>query len=260
MRLRASLLAAAFAASLWPAGHASAAGGGLQPPTQRCGRPAHSATVLTLRTADHVRLDGAVVGRGPRGVVLVHETGSQGLCGWWPYAVRLAGAGFHVLLFDMRCSGLSACPGGSRASHTIADVAAAAGRLRELGATTVELVGASYGGSVALAAAARVPRIAGVADLSGDELEVDVGGATAARAAAAVDVPLLVAVARDDPYVAIAQERALYRRSPSREKRLLVLPARAGHGWDMLVGPRGPGSWSSFANVLTAFLAGHAAA
>jgi len=257
MRPRASLVAAAFAAlcPVWPA----AAGAAPQPPAQRCGPPVRPATVLALRTADRVRLDGAVVGGGPRGVVLVHETGSRALCGWWPYAVRLAGAGFHVLLFDMRCSGLSACPAGSRASDDIADVVAATGRLRALGAKSVELVGASHGGSVALAAAARIPRIAAVVDLSGDELDVDVGGATAARAAAAVRAPLLVAVARDDPYVTIAQERALYRRSPAREKRLLVLPARSGHGWDMLVGPQGTGSWSPLAGVLTAFLSEHAA-
>jgi pimeloyl-ACP methyl ester carboxylesterase len=220
----------------------SAAATGPEPPAQRCGPPAHRAATLAILTADGVRLDGAVVGRGPRGVVLVHETGSLGLCGWWPYAVRLAGAGFHVLLFDMRCAGLSACPGGARAADTVADVAAAVRRLRALGPSTVELVGASYGGSVALAAAARLPHIAALADLSGDEL-----GASALRAVAAVHVPLLLAVARDDPYVSLAQERALYRRSASRVKRLSILPASAGHGWDML-------AVASFRRQLTMFL------
>jgi dienelactone hydrolase len=220
----------------------SAAAAAPEPPAQRCGPPAHRAATLAIRTADGVRLDGAVVGHGSRGVVLVHETGSLGLCGWWPYAVRLAAAGFHVLLFDMRCAGLSACPDGARASDTVADVVAAVHRLRALGARTVDLVGASYGGSVALAAAARLPHIAALADLSGDEL-----GAPAFRAASAVHVPVLLAVAREDPYVSLAQERALYRRSASRDKHLSILPASAGHGWDMLAD-------ASFRRQLTMFL------
>ena len=82
----------------------------LPQPSQRCGQPDHPANTFGFRTADNVSLDGVEVGQGAKGVVLVHENGSRALCGWWPYAVSLADGGFHVLLFDMRCSGLSGCP------------------------------------------------------------------------------------------------------------------------------------------------------
>jgi hypothetical protein len=113
-------------------------------PSVRCGPPNHAATPFTFTTTDHVRLEGAIVGGGRRGVVLVHEAGRKALCGWWPYAVRLAGRGFRVLLFDMRCYGLSACP--QRAREAVAnDIHAATRELRRRGCTSVELVGASLG-------------------------------------------------------------------------------------------------------------------
>lgn len=229
------------------------------PPAQRCGAPAHPARVVSFRTADGVRLAGAIVGTGPRGVVLVHESGRLALCGWWPYAARLADRGFHVLLFDLRCAGLSGCPARGADAY-VADVAAAAATLRRPGCRSVELVGASAGGSIALVATARLRGIAAVADLSGDGLDLPIGGGgrplTARQAAPAVRAPLLLAVARNDPYVGLADVRALGRRAGSAEKRLVVLPAGAGHGWD-LVRPPG-GRWSPFARTLTAFLARHA--
>jgi pimeloyl-ACP methyl ester carboxylesterase len=232
----------------------------VQPPAARCGEPHYPANALTLHAGDGVRLEGAEVGKGTRGVVLVHEAGSKALCGWWPYAVRLARRGFHVLLFDMRCYGLSACPGGSRSVDTVADVAAAVARLRAFGAQTIELVGGSYGGSVALVAAARLPRIAALADLSGDELTAEIGGAggpiTAVQAAAKLRAPVLFAVAKLDRYVSVAQVRSLYRRARSRVRLLRILPAKAGHGWDLLFGTST--TWSPFERTLTGFLAQHA--
>ena len=232
----------------------------VDPPAKRCGPPARRAEVLTLHTSDGVRLDGAVVGKGPRGVVLVHEAGGRVLCGWWPYAVRLADAGFRVLIFDLRCYGLSDCPSGE--DDVVEDVAAAVEELRDAGAKSVEVAGASYGGSVALVSAARVDDVSALADLSGDELTEQIGGqgrpTTAARAAAVVRVPTLLAVAGNDGYIALADERSLYRRLASSRKRLVVLPAEAGHGWDLLARIGAPDKWSRFERTLTAFLAEHA--
>jgi dienelactone hydrolase len=141
-------------------------------------------------------------------------------------------------------------------------VAAAVHELRARGATSIELVGASYGGSVALVAAARLEELSALADLSGDLLNASIGGlggpTTAWQAAADVHVPTLLAVAKEDAYVDLSEERALYRRLASTRKRLIVLPAGAGHGWTMLVGASG--RWSRFERTLTAFLAGHARA
>jgi alpha-beta hydrolase superfamily lysophospholipase len=233
----------------------------VEPPAKRCGPPARPAQLVTLRTADGVRLDGATVGAGARGVVLVHEAGGSVLCGWWPYAAHLAEDGFHVLLFDLRCYGLSECPGkGER--NVAEDVAAAVDELRARGATSIELVGASYGGSVALVAAARLEELSALADLSGDVLRASIGGrggpTTAWRAAPDVDIPTLLAVAKEDAYIGLSEERALYRRLGSPQKRMIVLPAGAGHGWTMLEGASG--RWSRFERTLTAFLADHARA
>jgi pimeloyl-ACP methyl ester carboxylesterase len=56
-----------------------------------------------------VLLDGAALGSGKTGVVLAHESPAD-LCGWVPYARVLSHAGFRVLLFDHRGSGLSQSP------------------------------------------------------------------------------------------------------------------------------------------------------
>src|SRR5207248_7752413 len=172
--------------------------------------------------ADGVRLDAAEVGTGAKGIVLVHESGAKALCGWWPFAVHLADTGFHVLLFDLRCYGLSGCPRAAKRDDYVSDVAAAAAKLRSLGAASVEVVGASMGGSVALVSGVRVPHVAAVADLSGDELSRPFGRKghrlTAGRAARRLRLPVLFAVARQDPFVHVAAVQALYRRVRARGK------------------------------------------
>jgi pimeloyl-ACP methyl ester carboxylesterase len=169
-------------------------------------------------------------------------------------------AGFRVLLFDLRCYGLSGCPSG-REDDVVDDVAAAVEELRGRGATSIELVGASYGGSVALVATARLADVSALADLSGDELTEPIGGqgrpTTAVQAAAEARAPALLAVARNDGYIALEDERALYRRLGSSRKRLVVLPAEAGHGWDLLARVGAPDEWSQFERTLTAFLVAH---
>ena len=98
-------------------------------------------------------LDGAIVGSGPVGAVLIHEYPGP-MCGWWPYAAYLARHGVRALLFDLRCFGDSACDTGR--GHATTDVAAAMQALREDGARSVALVGASMGGAIAVVAAARL--------------------------------------------------------------------------------------------------------
>jgi len=265
-----------------PAGSASASAS----PTgaaASCGGPAVPSRLVTVRTGDGVRLAGFEAGAGSRGVVLVPEAGSAGSCGWWPYAAYLARRGFHVLAFDHRCQGTSACPAsgsagspasgpagspasgsaGSLASGSaggpgqglLTDIAAAVRALRAAGAGRVALLGASQGGSEALIAAARPARgpgpgaelagLAGVAALSADELDQPLAAPpaprTAVAAAAAVRVPVLLAVAPDDPYVSLAGTRALFAAlaTPAAAKRLLVEPAGAGHGWVMVDAAQG---------------------
>ena len=137
----------------------------LPAPAERCGSPDTPARPIRFRTGDGVELDGAVVGSGPVGAVLVHEYPGP-MCGWWPYANYLSRHGVQALLFDLRCFGLSSCPAAGR-GHATTDVAAAMSELRRHGARRIAIVGASMGGAVAVVAAARL-RPAAVVDLSGE--------------------------------------------------------------------------------------------
>jgi pimeloyl-ACP methyl ester carboxylesterase len=84
-------------------------------PSVRCGSPSERARTLRFRASDGASLDGAIVGGGPVGVVLLHEYPGP-MCGWWPYAAYLSHHGMQALLFDFRCLGLSSCPRGREAN------------------------------------------------------------------------------------------------------------------------------------------------
>jgi acetyl esterase/lipase len=222
-----------------------------------CGEPGERTHSIRFRTSDDVTLAGAVVGSGPVGAVLIHEYPLDH-CGWWPYARYLARHGVHTLLFDLRCFGDSACPDGR--GHATTDVASAMAELRRRGARRIALVGASMGGAIAVVAAPRL-RPAAVVDLSGER---DTAGLTpginanAGAAAAGVTAPALFAVAQGDRYVPVSDMRAVARRTRSAIKRVIVLPASAGHGWDMLLGTTR--EWSPLAATVAAFIRRHAGA
>ena len=207
----------------------------------RCEQPGLPSTELTLTTASGATTRASEVGTGPHGVVLVPELGSAQQCGWWPYANHLAGQGMHVLLYDMRTN------------DRVAEAAAAVAALRARGATTVTLAGASLGGTVALTAAAHGIGVAAVAALSADELTSTVSTTaptTVGAAAPALALPVFVAVADADPYIAVADEQALTRKMPG-SVTFRPQPATAGHGWEML---GGPGKWTPLAAELATFL------
>ena len=91
-----------------------------------------------------------VYGRGDRGVVLAHG-GRFDKESWEKQAQVLTKAGFHVLAIDFRGHGQSR--GGPQSKSTDEgvqyDVLAAVRYLRENGAKTVSIVGASFGGGAA---------------------------------------------------------------------------------------------------------------
>src|SRR5262249_47504715 len=143
---------------------------------KRCGTNVKART-LWFRASDGTRLDGAELGSGPRGVIMLHESPAD-LCGWAPYGARLAPHGFHGLPLHPRGYGYSARGpyGGPRGA--IADVRGAVSELRRLGAKRVALVGASYGAVNAMVAAPSLGSgIVGVATLSG-ELDLGEGSST----------------------------------------------------------------------------------
>ena len=99
--------------------------------------------------------DGGVVyadryGEGDRGVVLAHG-GRLDKASWEKQARALAKAGFHTLAIDFRGRGQSrgGAQSQSRDDGLRFDVLAAVRYLRETGAKTVSVVGASFGGGAA---------------------------------------------------------------------------------------------------------------
>jgi dienelactone hydrolase len=128
-----------------------------------------------------------------------------------------------------------------------------AARRRE-GAGSVALIGASMGGAVAVAAAARL-HPAAMVNLSGERdtatltpgIRIDAG-----EEARAVTAPSLWVVARNDHYTPVPDMRLTARRARSRVKRLIVLPTAQGHGIGMLLGNERP--WSPLAAQVAAFV------
>ena len=84
------------------------------------------------------------------------------------------------------------------------------------------------------------------------------GEGGAAHAAHGVTAPALFALARGDRYVPVADMRAVARRVRSATRRLIVLPAVAGHGWDLMFGVQT--DWSPLAATVAAFIRRHAGA
>lgn len=216
-------------------------------------------TPLALDTSDGESLGAVEMGAGRRDVVLIPESGSSGLCGWWEYGKYLAAHDFDVLLFDHRCVGYSTChSGGLTNSGLTTDVDAAVRWLGMGGQDPIALVGASRGAAEALIVGAVPPAgVVSVVALSADTLDGDIGvppyPATAHAAAPKLALPVLVAVARDDRYVSVDDETALYQSMPSKHKQLIVEPASAGHGWSMLT--TAPNTWSPLALTVESFLA-----
>jgi hypothetical protein len=103
---------------------------------RRAAGPPDALATLSIRTTDGAQLAAVVAGSGARGVVLIHELSSRGLCVWWDYAAYLSGRGSHVLLlFDHRCTGRGACPTSSTGNGPMTDIQAAIDQLRTDGAT-----------------------------------------------------------------------------------------------------------------------------
>jgi pimeloyl-ACP methyl ester carboxylesterase len=211
-------------------------------------------------------LAAAEVGTGPSGVLLVPESGPRGLCGWWQYAVYLAGRGFHVLLFDQRCSGESPCPGGPGGpGPLIQDVVAAAQTLHTDGARHIVLVGAARGGAEVIVAGARaaagdrsLSAVSAVAAFSPDLLDDPMAGpplATANQAAARLPLAALIAVAPGDHDAPVPDVQRLYQAIPAADKHLFVVSDQPGvHGWTLLTPDRATARPPRVSTTLVAFL------
>ena len=143
-----------------------------------------------------------MVGTGPDTAVFIHESGTQGLCGFWPYADWLASAeGVRSVLFNQCTYGASQCAAIDEAEEWIAATEAAVAWARDHGAGRVTIVGASAGGVVALHAATSItPRVDAVVNLSGELSWSDLDSVAAAKR---LDIAALFAIAPGDPYVTV---------------------------------------------------------
>jgi pimeloyl-ACP methyl ester carboxylesterase len=205
---------------------------------------------IYFRSEDGVRLAGAALGRGDRGVVFANGWGATfasgrsrridyqtgvprgGLYCEWLRARRFTDAlirsGFQLLLFDYRGTGESDSPRGAVHDRYDLDLAAAVDELRRRGVHDVVLVGSSFGGIVVIATAPDLdPRPRAIATLSasgfaGTNSGRGYGDLDAKAAVGRLDVPLLLVAAEGDPYV--GDSRALDAAATIEEKELVILP------------------------------------
>jgi pimeloyl-ACP methyl ester carboxylesterase len=207
------------------------------------------ATLRTLTGDDGSRLPVVDVGSGSTVAVFIHQTDGYGLCGFWPYAVWVTGQmGVRAVLFDLCGFGKADCHDGSFADDQLAQVALAVAHARTIpGVRRVVLVGASMGGALALAAAAR-DRVDAVVDLSGPP---DWTGARAADAAPAVRVPCLVAASPNDSDADYSGIKAAFAKVKGTPKRFVV--GGGPHGWDLL---GTPDAWTPLAVTVAAWVKG----
>lgn len=187
-----------------------------------------------LPMADGGRLEANTAGSGPAAVVFLHEIGRTGMCGFAPYAAWLIQHYQVQVVLVNRCGyGASDCRNGADTTDIRAETEPAVSWARSNGARTVTLVGASGGGGDALEAAALVPGVTAVVDLSGDVNDTSVDDNVLAPR---VTVPALLVVAPDDPYCSVSVMQSIYTQIAAPVKRLIIesqLPAV--HGWDLLL-------------------------
>jgi pimeloyl-ACP methyl ester carboxylesterase len=163
-------------------------------------------------------VDAALAGEGEVGVVLGHQFGSD-LCSWVPFAKQLARSDMRVLAINFVSTSLDD------------DMVAGAHELLARGAQRIILVGASMGGTAALAAAANID-VAEVAALSAPR---EFSGLDALGAVRQLEIPVLFLVGRQD--VEFARDAGqLYGATRSRDKELVVT-AGSEHGTELLQDP-----------------------
>jgi pimeloyl-ACP methyl ester carboxylesterase len=216
------------------------------PLRETCLTKAEKGRVLRYRATDGVRLVALELGRGARGVVLVHGYGSD-FCEWIGTARRLSRAGYRVLSVDLRNHGSSA-PARQESRYRIdRDVASSAALLRRRGARTIVLMGSSFGASAVIAGGAiAVPPVDGVISLSSPAtlpvLDLE-GSARRLRS------PIVFVASELDADFA-ADARKLYDASGSADKRLTVVRDSAVHGSGLL-------GYRSLRQGLNAFIRAH---
>lgn len=184
---------------------------------------------IWLHTSDAQRLYAIRGGIGATGVVLVPESPPGDVCGWLPYAATLERDGIRVVVFDYRGTGDSPVQRGRSPFAYGRDLAAAVAQLRTDGAKRVAVVGASFGGAVAMTYASGIDA---VVSLSG-ETALPQYHLAPLNSVSHLHAPLLILGSRHDTYLPVAGARTLLRRAGSSAKRLVMYPG-SWHGWQIV--------------------------
>jgi len=161
---------------------------------------------------------------GTTGVVLLHQSDGN-VCQLADYARHLASLGYRALTVEL--------PRNPMDAYATAGIA----WLRQHGTTKVFVLGASMGGTIAIAAAARTtPPVTGVISLSAPKEWWDID---ATAEAAKLRMPVFIAAGeRDRSFDDDA--RLIYAACGSAKKTLTVVPATSAHGIGLLdvLGPK----------------------
>lgn len=185
---------------------------------------------LTLTGATGGDLEAARIGPASSGTVAVLLPQISGLCGWGRWAHAAAeDAGITSVLLNPCGYGESVCTAEEDADP-LNEVAPAVRLARdELGARRVVLLGTSMGGSLTVMAVAAGADVDAWADVSGPS---SWEGVDLAETADGLPRTGLVAMAHSDGRALFAAARTL-----ARTAGVPFVPARSGHGWELLVDP-----------------------
>lgn len=230
MRYLAPVLAVLVLTGCGGSSHEPASGGA--PSVSRTCGTGLAASTYFLRTADSVRIYAAAIGDGSKAVVLLHESGGAGLCGWLPTMRWLSAHGIRAVAINLRGYPPSGTPPLASYHHYAQDIQAAVDAARSLGAKHVFVMGASMGGAATVAEAPKLKDVAGVISLSG-ELELPTSELDAIGAAPKITVPFLFVGSEADGYVLGSEARRLTRAVGSKDKQVHIF-AGGYHGWDLL--------------------------
>lgn len=187
---------------------------------------------VTVLAGDGMRLPAAdFVSESPTGTVLVllHQTGRLGLCGWATFAPQAAAAGLSSVAIDMCGYAGAQCDDGEATPPEDQVALAVAHAREELGAEAVVLVGASMGGSQTVVAVANGVDVDGWVDVSGPAVWEGTTLLDVAPDVQARGLPGLVAHAPDDDAQQYAAAQAL---APASGAEFLV--GQSDHGWFLL--------------------------
>ncbi len=208
------------------------AGNGAPSLARTCGTAGVAASTYFLKTGDGLRIYAASAGEGSKAVVLLHESGGAGLCGWVPTMRWLAANGIRAVAINFRGYPPSGSPALAIYHHYAQDIQAAVDAAHTLGAKHVFVMGASMGGAATVAEAPKLQDVAGVISLSG-ELQLPTSELDAIGAAPKITVPFLFVGSEADGYVLGSDARRLTRAVGSRDKQVRIF-ADGYHGWDLL--------------------------